>query len=55
MFKESYDELKYNVTWPTWPSLYKSAITVIVASILVGLLIFLIDFAWAFIFNFLYS
>jgi preprotein translocase subunit SecE len=54
-FRESFDELKYNVTWPTWTELYQTAVVVIVASICIGLLIAGIDVVWTFLFRILYA
>lgn len=42
--KESFQEVIYNVTWPEYKELYKSTITVIVASIAFAVVIALIDY-----------
>ena len=42
--QESYDELIHKVTWPTWKQLQSSAILVLVASVIIALLIFLMDY-----------
>ncbi len=42
--KESYNELIHNVTWPTWPELFSSTRLVIVASVIIALLVFVMDF-----------
>jgi preprotein translocase subunit SecE len=44
-FKESYQELVENVTWPTWPQLQQSTVIVLVATIIVTALIFVMDFS----------
>jgi preprotein translocase subunit SecE len=43
---ESYEELVHKVTWPTWKELQSSSILVLVASIIIALLVFLMD--WVF-------
>lgn len=53
-FKESLYELRHNVTWPTPKELNQTAIIVIIASIFLGLMIWLMDIVWAFIFSLLY-
>ncbi len=44
-FKESYQELLENVTWPTWTQLQQSTAIVLVATILITALIFVMDFS----------
>ena len=41
--RESYNELLHKVTWPTWPNLQKTAVSVIVASVVISLVVFLMD------------
>lgn len=41
--KEAYSELMYKVSWPSWEELQNSTIIVMIASLLIGLIIFLID------------
>jgi preprotein translocase subunit SecE len=41
--KESYDELKHKVSWPSWKELQSSAIIVAVASLIIALIIFAMD------------
>jgi preprotein translocase subunit SecE len=43
---ESYEELVHKVTWPTWSELQSSSILVLIASVIIALLIFLMD--WVF-------
>lgn len=43
-FKESYDELVHKVTWPSWKQLQSSSILVLVASVIIALIIFLMDY-----------
>lgn len=41
---ESYNELVHKVSWPTWKELQSSSILVLVATVVVSLIIFLMDF-----------
>lgn len=41
--KESYNELVYNTTWPSWKELVNSAMVVLTASIIIALVIFVMD------------
>ncbi|HOZ83473.1 MAG TPA: preprotein translocase subunit SecE [Bacteroidia bacterium] len=53
--RESYLELTTKVTWPTWAELQNSAIIVLVASLIIGLIIFFMDFLSQGIMNILYK
>ncbi len=44
--KESYDELVYKVSWPTSKELSKSSVLVLVASIILALIVWAMD--WCF-------
>lgn len=44
--KESYVELTKKVTWPTWSKLQNSAVLVMVASVILAIVIFAMDFAF---------
>ncbi len=41
--QDSYNELVNKVSWPTWAELQGSAIVVLVATLIFGMVIFLID------------
>lgn len=41
--EESYDELRYKTSWPTKKQLLKSALIVMVASVIIALIIFAMD------------
>lgn len=41
--EESYDELRYKTSWPTKKQLLKSAMIVMVASLIIALIIFAMD------------
>ena len=45
-FANVYDELVRKVTWPKWSELQSSAIVVMVASLIFALVIFVMDFAF---------
>ena len=40
---ESYEELRYNTSWPTKTQLIKSALIVMLASVIIALIIFVMD------------
>lgn len=44
--KESYDELIHKVTWPSWSELQQSALLVLVASLIIALLVFGMDYVF---------
>ena len=44
--KECYVELAENVTWPTWSELRSSVIVVSIASLIIALVVFLMDFSF---------
>ena len=54
-FKESYDEWTHKVSWPTWSELQNSAIVVSVASLIIALTVFLMDFSFREILDAFYS
>jgi preprotein translocase subunit SecE len=45
--EETKDELFNKVTWPTWPELQSSALLVLVASIIIGLIVWGMDAAFS--------
>ena len=53
--KESYAELTKKVSWPTWDKLQNSAIVVMVASAIVALVVFAIDFVIEVAMKFIYT
>jgi len=54
-FKESYRELVEKVSWPTWQELQSSVIIVMVASLLIGLVVLVMDLGFTGIMNLLYQ
>ena len=53
--RESYHELKDNVTWPSWPELQQSTVVVLVATLLIALMIFLMDATGGSLLKYIYS
>ena len=53
--KESYQELTKKVTWPTWEKLQNSALLVLVTTLILAVVIFLIDFAFQHLMEFIYA
>lgn len=53
--KESYNELLHKVTWPSMPSLLSSTRLVIVASLIIALIIFVMDFFSKQVVSFIYD
>ena len=43
-FNETYHEMVHKVTWPTWKELQNNTIIVVIASIIIALMIFVMDF-----------
>ncbi len=44
--KECYDELINKVSWPTWAELQGSAIVVTIASFIIAIIVFFMDFSF---------
>lgn len=44
--KDSYNELVYKVTWPTWKELQNSAIVVMITSLIFALVVFVMDISF---------
>ena len=45
--EESFDELVNKVSWPTWKELQSSGVVVLIASIIIALIIFAMDFSFS--------
>jgi len=54
-FKESYTELVHKVTWPTWSELQNSTTVVMIASAIIALAIWVMDYAFDNIMTFVYQ
>ena len=53
--KESYNELVYKVTWPTPKELASSSVLVLVASLILALIVWLMDFCFENLMTFIYG
>lgn len=53
--KASYTELVYKVTWPTRKELANSSVLVLVASIILALVVWLMDFCFENLMTFIYG
>ncbi len=53
--KESYVELTKKVTWPTWKDLQSSALLVMVATVLIAIVIFAMDFVFEHLMRAIYT
>jgi preprotein translocase subunit SecE len=53
--KESYTELVHKVSWPTRKELSKSAVLVLIASIILALIVWLMDFGFEWIMTKIYG
>ncbi|HAQ18846.1 MAG TPA: preprotein translocase subunit SecE [Prolixibacteraceae bacterium] len=53
-FEEAYNELVHKVSWPTRKELQSSAFIVMVASLIIALIVFVMDFSFENIMNFVY-
>jgi preprotein translocase subunit SecE len=45
-FSETVTEMVHNVSWPTWKELQSNTIIVVVASVIISLIIFVMDFGF---------
>jgi preprotein translocase subunit SecE len=44
--EETKNELLHKVSWPTWSELQSSAIIVMVASVIIAMIVFVMDFSF---------
>jgi preprotein translocase subunit SecE len=54
-FADVYNELVHKVSWPTWTELQGSATVVMIASIIISVCIFAMDFSFRHIMQGIYS
>jgi preprotein translocase subunit SecE len=54
-FKEVYNELVNKVSWPSWKELQTSALIVMIASLLIALIVFVMDYASQNLMGFIYG
>ncbi|MDE5969415.1 MAG: preprotein translocase subunit SecE [Muribaculaceae bacterium] len=53
--RDAYDELRYRTSWPTGSQLIKSALIVMVASVIIALIILIMDQLVNLLMHFIYS
>jgi preprotein translocase subunit SecE len=53
--KLSFDELRHKVTWPTWEELQESSIITLVASLVIALLVFAMDYLFELVMEVVYN
>ncbi len=53
--KDCYNELVHKTSWPTRQELTSSAVVVLVASVIIALVVWLMDFSFEKIMSFIYS
>ncbi|MGM0496703.1 MAG: preprotein translocase subunit SecE [Bacteroidota bacterium] len=53
--QDSYNELIHKVSWPTWSELQRSAVIVMVASLIIALIVFVMDFSFENLMEFIYN
>ena len=53
--QETYNELIHKVSWPSWADLQGSAIVVMVASLIIAMVVFGMDFSFQHMFQMLYK
>lgn len=53
--QEAFNELIHKVSWPTWPDLQSSALVVMVASLIIALIIFAMDYSFQNLMDLVYS
>jgi preprotein translocase subunit SecE len=54
-FQEAFNELIHKVSWPTWSELQSSALVVMVASLIIALIIFAMDYSFQNLMDLIYS
>ncbi len=53
-FAEVYNELVHKVSWPSWNELQSSATIVMIASVIIAIGIFIMDFVFRHVMTFIY-
>ena len=53
-YKETYVELVQKVSWPTYSELTNSAVVVLYASLLIALVVFVMDYCFQHVMEFVY-
>ncbi|MCB9252644.1 MAG: preprotein translocase subunit SecE [Flavobacteriales bacterium] len=55
LWKSTLDELMTKMSWPTWDELRTSTIIVLVASLILGIIIYLLDTTFGFVSGMFYN
>jgi len=53
--KESWNELIHKVSWPAWTELQNSALVVMIASLIIAVIVFVMDFSFRNLMEFIYG
>ena len=54
-FADVYNELVHKVSWPSWSELQSSATIVMIASVIIGIGVLVMDFSFRHIMEFIYN
>lgn len=54
-FQEAFNELIHKVSWPTWADLQSSALVVMIASLIIALVIFAMDYSFQNLMDLIYG
>jgi len=52
---DAYNELLHKVSWPTWGELQNSSVVVMIASLIIAIVIFIMDYSFENIMGFIYG
>jgi len=54
-FNNAYNELVHKVSWPTWGELQSSSVVVMIASLIIAMVVFVMDYSFENILGFIYG
>lgn len=54
-FNDAYNELLHKVSWPTWTELQSSSVVVMIASLIIAMVVFIMDYSFENIMGFIYG
>jgi len=52
---DAYNELLHKVSWPTWGELQSSSVVVMIASLIIAMVVFIMDYSFENIMGFVYG
>jgi len=52
---DAYNELLHKVSWPTWGELQSSSVVVMIASLIIAMIVFVMDYSFENIMGFIYG